>query len=119
MTKSILQELALCILQELISYGSDRAQNLSLVLEETRTGGKTVVIEKNEFPVDTDFISDIDETFFKISDVTGFSSDKKVISGQGHEAPYAPPDAKGFFTPIKVKPRSLRRDFQVNNKCLS
>ena len=35
MTKIILQELALCILQELILYGPSRAQNLTLVLESS------------------------------------------------------------------------------------
>ena len=73
MTKSILQELALCILQELISGGSQRAANLNLVVEETKTGGKTVVVEKQpeEFPVDEDFVRDIDEAFFRITDLTG------------------------------------------------
>ena len=86
-----------------------------LVLQETRTHGKTVVIEQDEFPVDDEFIGDIDEAFFKLSDVTGFSPEKKVASGQGHEAPCAPSDAKVFFvTPIKTKPKSLRGDFQVN-----
>ena len=113
MTKTILQELALCILQELISYGPSRAKNLTLVLEETKANGKTVVIEKDEFPVSPEFISDIDEAFFKLSDITGFSPDKKVASGQGHEAPYVLPDAKGFFTPIKAKRKSLEGDFQV------
>ena len=115
MTKSILQELALCVLQELISCGPSRAQNLSLVLQETRAHGKTVVIEQDEFPVDDEFIGDIDEAFFKLSDVTGFSPEKKVASGQGHEAPCPPSDDKVFFvTPIKTKPKSLRGDFQVN-----
>ena len=114
MTKKILQELALCILQELISYGPSRAQNLTLVLESTKANGKTVVIEKDEFPVSPEFISDIDEAFFKLSDVTGFSPEKKVASGQGHEAPYARPDSKGFYTPIKAKRKSLEEDIQVN-----
>ena len=115
MTKTILQELALCVLQELILYGPARAQNLTLVVVETKAGGKTVAIEKDEFPVSPEFVSDIDEAFFKLSDVTGFSPEKKIASGQGHEAPCAPPDAKGFFvTPIKTKPKSLRGDFQVN-----
>ena len=113
MAKPILQELALCILQELISYGPSRAQNLTLVLERTKSNGKTVVIEKDEFPVSPEFISDIDEAFFKLSDITGFSPDKKVASGQGHEAPYVLPDAKGFFTPIKAKRKSLEEDFHV------
>ena len=50
MTQPILQELALCILQELISYGPSRAHNLTLVLEETKANGKTVVIAQEEFP---------------------------------------------------------------------
>lgn len=118
MTKPILQELALCILQELIAGGPERAQSLNLVVEETRAGGKTVVIETDvgeEFPVDKDFIRDIDETFFRITDLTGNSPDKKVASGQGHAPPYSPPDENGFFTPIKGKPRALEAEFEVSS----
>ena len=98
MTKTILQELALCVLQELILYGPARAQNLTLVVVETKAGGKTVAIEKDEFPVSPEFVSDIDEAFFKLSDITGFSPDKQVASGQGHDAPYVLPNPDGFFT---------------------
>ena len=116
MTKSILQELALCILQELISGGPERAANLNLVVEETKTGGKTVVVEKpqDEFPVDHDFVRDIDEAFFRLTDLSGSSPDKKVVSGQGHHPPYSPPDERGFFTPIKATPKSLGGSFEVN-----
>ena len=100
--------------QELILYGPARAQNLALVIEETKTGGKTVVIEKDEFPVSPEFVSDIDEAFFKLSDITGFSPDKQVVSGQGHDAPYVLPNPDGFFTPIKAKRKSLGEDFQVS-----
>ena len=75
------------------------------------------VIEKDEFPVIPEFISDIDEAFFKLSDITGFFPDKKVASGQGHEAPHVLPDAKGFFTSIKAKRKSLEGDFQVKLVC--
>ena len=94
MTKSILQELALCLLQEIISGGPKRAASLNLVVEETKSGGKTVVVEQQpeEFPVDEDFVRDVDEAFFHITDLTGSSPDVKVVSGQGHEAPYSPPD---------------------------
>ena len=101
--------------QELILYGPARAQNLALVIEETKTGGKTVVIEKDEFPVSPEFVSDIDEAFFKLSDITGFSPDKQVASGQGHDAPYVLPNPDGFFTPIKAKRKSLGEDFQVSS----
>ena len=48
---------ALCILQDLISYGPGRTGNLNLVLGETKTGGRTVVIEQpaEEFPIDEEF----------------------------------------------------------------
>ena len=97
MTKSILQELALCLLQEIISGGPERAASLNLVVEETKAGGKTVVVEKQpaEFPVDEDFVRDIDEAFFRITDLSGDSPDVKVASGQGHEVPYSPPDERG------------------------
>ena len=114
MTKAILQELALCVLQELILYGPARAQNLTLVVVETKAGGKTVAIEKDEFPVSPEFVSDIDEAFFKLSDITGFSPDKQVASGQGHDAPYVLPNPDGFFTSIKAKRKSLGEDFQVS-----
>ena len=121
MTKSILQELALCLLQEIISGGPKRAASLNLVVEETKSGGKTVVVEQqpDEFPVDEDFVRDIDEAFFRITDLTGGSPDVKVVSGQGHEAPYSPPDKKGYFTPIKTKPTSLAEKFEVSipNAC--
>ena len=115
MTQPILQELALCILEELISYGPGRAQNLNLVLRGTKAGGKTVVIEQppDEFPVDEAFVRDIDEAFFTLHDLTGFSPEKKVTSGQGHDAPYSPPDEHGYFTPKKATPKSLDGDFEV------
>jgi len=115
MTKSILQELALCITQELISGGTPRAAALNLVVEQTKAGGKTVVVEKqpNEFPVDDDFVRDIDEAFFRLTDLSGLSPDKKVVSGQGHEAPYSPPNKDGFFTPTKVAKASLGAKFEV------
>ena len=115
MTKKILQELALCITQELISFGPSHAQNLKLVLEETKAGDKTVVIDRSddEFPIDHEFIRDIDEAFFRLSDASGASPDKKIASGQGHPPPYSPPDAAKFFTPIKANPRSLAGEIEV------
>ena len=117
MTKSILQELALCILQDLISGGPLRAAGLNLVVEETKSGGKTVVVQQRpeEFPVDHDFVRDIDEALFRLTDLTGASPDKKVASGAGLGPPYSPPDENGFFTPIKAKPKSLEQNLEVFN----
>ena len=53
------------MVQELISGGPDRAVILNLVVQETKVGDKTVVVEKNdEFPVDHQFVRDIDEVLF-------------------------------------------------------
>ena len=116
MTKKILQELALRVIQEIILGGSARAQSLQLVVGETRTGGKTVVIDKpddDEFPVDEDFVRDIDEAFFCIHDTEGNSPDIRLSSGQGRSPPYSPPDKDGNFTPRKGNPKSLSRDIEV------
>ena len=116
MAKKILQELGLRVLQEIISGGFERAQSLRLVLDETRSGGKTVVIDNPpvEFPVDEEFVRDIDEVFFCLLDTTGASPDVRLASGQGRSPPYSPPDKDGFFTPRKTNPKSLEADFEVS-----
>ena len=116
MTKKILLELALCVIQEIILGGAARARTLQLVVEETRTGGKTVVIEKpaEEFPVDEEFVRDIDEAFFCIHDLEGKSPDIRLSSGQGRSPSYSPLEEDGSFTPKKGKPKSLSRDLEVH-----
>ena len=116
MTRKILQELALRMLQEIISGGPTRAKSLQLELEETRSGGKTVVIKESteEFPVDEEFVRDIDEAFFSIGDSSGLSPQIRLASGQGRIPPYFPPDGSGYFTPKKAQPRSLAADFEVS-----
>ena len=91
---------------------------MNLIVEETKSRGKTVVIEQQpeEFPVDEDFVRDIDEVLFRLVDLSGASPDKKVASDQGHQAPYSSPDEHGFFTPIKLNPKSLSKDIEVNNQ---
>ena len=46
MKKSILLELALCILQEIGSYGVEHAKILRLKLVKSSVGGKQLVIDK-------------------------------------------------------------------------
>ena len=117
MKKTILLELALCIVQEIAAGGPQRAKSLQLEVEKTSSGGKQVVISgvsSNEFPLspaDSEFMRDIDEALFTISDLSGKSPAKQIISGQGRAAPYETPDADGFFTPKKqMQRRSLERD---------
>ena len=46
--KKICQELALCILQELVDGGPERAQSIELKIVKTKSGGKNVVIAETE-----------------------------------------------------------------------
>ena len=113
--KSLLLELALCILQDVASNGISRLASLSLVVEKTRSGGKNVVIEPqsesppNECLEEDAFMEEIDEIFFKFGDSTGDSPDVKFAAGTGHAPAYSPPDGKGnFITPVKRgNPKSL------------
>ena len=71
---------------------AERKTSHSCSREDIKANGKTVVIEKNEFPMSPEFISDVDESFFKLSDITGFSPDERLtsdqsLSDQGHEVP--------------------------------
>ena len=116
MTKSILLELAFWLIQELISGGPALAVNLNLVTDETKSGGKTVVIGKDydEFPVDDQFARDIDEALFTLTDLTGNSLDKKVLSRQRIEARYSSPGKDDFFTPNKLNPKDQGRNMEVD-----
>ena len=106
--KSLLLELALCILQDVATNGLGRLATLNLAIEKTLAGGKNVVVEPqserpdNEFLEDEAFLHEIDEIFVRFSDASGSSPDVKFAAGAGHSACYSPPDAKGnFVTPTK------------------
>ena len=120
MKKSILLELALCIIQEIAAGGQARADSLQLEVTKTSSGGKQVVISgannaDKEFPVDpedSEFMRDIDEALFTFKDLTASSPDRQIVSGSGCAPPYQSPDADGFFTPRKqMPPRSLNKEF--------
>ena len=106
--KSLLLELALCILQDVASNGISRLTSLNLLIEKTRSGGKNVVVEPqserpdNETIEDDAFMQEIDEIFFRFSDSSGNSPDVKFAAGAGRPPSYSPPDGKGnFVTPKK------------------
>ena len=118
MTKPILLELALCIIQEIASNGIARARTLQLEVIDSKSGGKTVRVA-DEFgdgdeKFDEDFLGQIDEAIFCFKDKEGKSPDKKFSSGQGHKSPYSPFGEDGaFITPKKKTPRSLEKDIEV------
>ena len=118
MGKKILQELALCILQDLATNGPARANTLTLEVIKASAGGKTVQIADHytddSESIDQSFLDEIDEAIFRFRDPSGKSPDVNISSGQGLAAPYLPPDIDGaFVTPKKRKPRSLAEAMEV------
>ena len=118
MKKSILLELALCILQEIAVGGPERARNLQLQVTKASSGGKQVTIAPSanpvdEFPMspsDRSSLLEIDEASFTLNDSHGKSPEKTVVSGKGQKQPYSAPDAKGYFTPEKPQGKSAWQD---------
>ena len=110
MTKPILLELALCIVQEIVLNGIGRAETLQLELVKTKFGGKTVKIadpfKDQDDELDDEFLGNIDEAFFRLRDSEGNSPDVNVVAGQGHKAPYSPFGKDGGF--LRPKPRAAR-----------
>ena len=105
MKKQIILELALCLVQDLLSGGVERASSLEIQIEKCSAGNKKAVISTkeeesesfDEFPLDPSFDWNIDEAFFCLHDKSGVSPDSKIISGQGRAAPYSRPAADGSF----------------------
>ena len=119
MTKPILLELALCIIQEIVLHGPDRAASIELELVKSKSGGKLARIADpfcdKDGNYDEDFLSRIDEAFFTISDKKGLSPDVAVASGQGHKAPYSAFSGDGTFVrPRKSVARSLQKPFEAS-----
>ena len=117
--KKILQELALCILQDLATNGPGRAKTLELEVVKASSGGKVVKIvdhfEDGSGPLDQSFLDEIDEAIFRFKDPARESPDIKISARQGFAAPYLPPNEEGtFVTPTKRKPRSLDEQMAVS-----
>jgi len=118
MTKPILLELALCIIQDLALNGPARAKNLQLELVDSKSGGKTVKVA-DQFKEDGseynhDFLASIDEAFFKLKDAEGKSPDFHIAAGQGHKASYSPFGKDGAFVRTRgLAARSLDDPIKV------
>ena len=110
MTKPLLLELALCIIQDVLFNGIGRAKTLQLELVKTKFGGKTVKIadpfQEDREGFDDAFLGKIDEAFFCLKDKNGESPDIRLAAGQGHGTPYSPFAKDGAF--VRPKPKAAR-----------
>ena len=118
MTRPILLELALCIIQEIVLNGVGRAKTLHLEVVKSKAGGKSVQIAdpfSAEGHADDDsLLEQIDEAYFRLLDSEGNSPNVDFAAGQGHGAPYSPFAKDGAF--IRPKPpaaRSLASSIEV------
>ena len=114
--KSILLELLLCIIQDLILNGPERAKTLQIELVNTKAKGKTLRIvdpfTANDDGYDNDFLEKIDEAFFCLKDSEGKSPDVSLAAGQGHAAPYSPFAKDGSY--VEPKTRKARRSLEAS-----
>ena len=119
MTKKILLELALCILEEIASGGIARAKTIVIVLKRTASGGKQIEIQSapsddEEFPLSNDdesIIRDLDEAEFDITDSSGASPARTIRSGKHLAPPFSQKDLDAFSTPKKSSSKSLSTEF--------
>ena len=122
MTKPILLELALRIVQEISLNGVGRAKTLQLELVKQKSGGQTVRIadpfSEEESPIDEVALKEIDEAYFRLLDSEGKSPEIKFAAGQGHKASYSP-FAKdyAFIRPRPRAARSLEAPIEVTAPC--
>ena len=110
MTKPLLLELVLCIIQEILLNGIGRASSIRLEAVKLKAGGKIVQIvdqfAEEEVAKDEDMFQHIDEAYFRLLDSEGKSPDVKISVGQGHGVPYSPFADDGAF--VRPKPRAVR-----------
>ena len=123
MRKTILLELALGIVSEILAHGIQRAKTIELVVTGTKAKGKTVVIAEDdarpEFPLSEDDAQRyrfIDEASFDLRDSSGDSPGSKLSSGK-KESARGKESADPFQTPQKaINPKSLSKQLsEVTN----
>ena len=118
MTKPILLELALRIVQEISLNGVGRAKSLRLELTKSKSGGQIVRIadpfSEDKGRIDEAALKEIDEAYFRLLDSDGLSPEVNFAAGQGHKAPYSPFAKDGSFVrPKAVARRSLIPSIEV------
>ena len=107
-------ELALSIVQDLISNGPARAKSLELKVVKLAHKGKKVVVKDAfqspaEAPISADDFQHIDEAIYSFTDASGKSAERTISIGRGHVSPSNNARIeKGFLTPSK----SSRASFQ-------
>ena len=121
--KNLNLELALSIVQDLISNGPSRAKSLELKVVKLAQKGKKVVVKDifqspAEAPISADDFQQIDEAIYRFSDATGKSTERTVSLGRGHKSPSENPRIEGgYLTPSKQTRESFRKAAERIHVC--
>ena len=119
--KNLNLELALSIVQDLISNGPARARSLELKVVKLVKKGKKVVVKDifqspTETPISAEDFQQIDEVIYRFSDATDKSTECTVSLGRGHKSPSENPRIEdGYLTPGKQTWRSFQKAAQRIN----
>ena len=115
-SRKLLLELAIRILQEFITRGVQRARTLKLVVADaTSSEEKTILIAPNDAsngdnnPYQAPEVLD---ATFRLSDTAGLSPDVSFSIGKKRPPAFQRPDSTGYFTPSKKGARKAL-DFKV------
>ena len=118
--KKINLELAIAIVQDLISNGPGRAETLFLEVQHLSGNGKKVVIADQfatpgELPLSQKDFPEIDEAIFTLSQQKGNSGGRKTIPiGGKHGSPLKNQEiATGYFTPNKKQTVARQKRLEV------
>ena len=113
--KNLNLELALSIVQDLISNGPGRTKTLELKVVKLAQKGKKVVVNDPfqspaEAPISADDFSHIDEAIYRLTDTSGKSPEHTISVGRGHTAPSNDDRIeRGYLTPHKQTRESFKK----------
>ena len=117
-SRKLLLELAIRILQEFITRGVDRAQSLKLVLAKATTGKQPILIAPNDSSSAASkspfSAPEVLDATFHLSDRSGLSPDVSFSIGKKRPPAFHRPDKTGYFTPSKGARKSLTEAFKVH-----
>ena len=117
-SRKLLLELALRILQEFVKRGVQHARSLKLVVaKSTSSDEKTILIAPSDGSSEGNNpyqAPEVLDATFRLSDTSGLSPDVSFSIGKKRPPAFQRPDHAGYFTPSKKGARkSLSKDFKV------
>ena len=116
-SRKLLLELAIRILQEFIERGAERASSLKLVIAKATDGENTILIAQNQpngdVCKDPYSAPEVLDATFRLSDKSGLLPDVSFSIGKKRPPAFQRPDKTGYFTPKKGVRKSLNDAFQV------